>query len=45
MKMLFEVIIDTDEATPEELEEALTEVLRNLDLPDGDTLYISNPNV
>ena len=45
MKMTFEVTIDTDEATPDELEEAITDALRVLDMPNEDTLYIDHPSV
>lgn len=45
MKMRFEVVIDTSEAEPEELEEAITDTLRVLDMPNGDTLYIDHPSV
>ena len=45
MKMKFEVTIDTDEATADELEEAIRDTLRVLDMPNGDTLYIDHPGV
>ena len=45
MEMKFEVTIDADEATPYELEEAIRDTLRVLDLPNGDTLYIDYPGV
>lgn len=45
MQMTFEVIIDTDEATPDEMEEAITDALRVLDMPNYDTLYIDHPRV
>ena len=45
MQMTFEVIIDTDEATPDEMEDAITDALRVVDMPNYDTLYIDNPRV
>lgn len=45
MKHIFLVTIDTDEATQEELEEAITDMLRAVDMPNGDTLYIDCPVV
>ena len=45
MKMKFQVTIDTDEATAAELEEAIRDTLRVLDMPNGDTLYIDHPGV
>lgn len=45
MKMTFEVTIDTDEATPDELEEAIRDALRTLEMPNGDKFYIDHPSV
>ena len=45
MQYRFTVTIETDEANPEELEEAITDMLRVADMPNGDTLYIDHPVV
>ena len=45
MKMTFEVIIDIDEATPDEMEEAIAGALRVLDMPNDDRIYIDHPRV
>lgn len=43
--MEFKVIIDTNEATTEELEQAIKEALRVLDMPNGDSLFIDSLKV
>lgn len=45
MQYKFEVLIDTDEATGEELERALDDALQVLDLPNGDTLAVVSKQV
>ena len=39
MKMKFEIEIDTDEATPDEIVKAVEDAMLSLDMPNGDTMY------
>lgn len=43
--MKFLVEIDTEEALPSEMEEAIKNALDMLEMPNGDTLYIENVKV
>lgn len=43
--MKFIVEIDTEEALPSEMEEAIKNAIYTLEMPNGDTLYVDNVKV
>lgn len=45
MKMRFEVTLDVEDASTDEMEIAIANSLRVLEMPNGDTLFIDFPRV